>query len=249
MPDSELLHTRLPVPQDAEVADYKAVSVLAVLGLLAGLLTVTALLSPAMWIVVLVGLVLNSLALMRIAQEAPALIGRKAALAGLALSLFFGAVAVADWYTYSAMARREARQFATLWFENLRDREPQRAHQLTLSPNMRRPFDDKLWSVYYEGSDTREELESYLDRAEVKALMALGGKAQVRYYASPMQSQGAGNDIVSLVYAVTFPEAQEKKTFFLKLVLERHRLAKPARAEWRILNSEGGVGPDGRIKQ
>lgn len=248
MPDNEILHARIPAPQDADVAEYRAVSVLAVLGLLAGLLATTALLSPAMWIVPLAGIVLNGLALMRIAQEAPTLIGRKAALGGLILSVFFGSVAIADWYTYSEMVRREAQQFATLWFDSLRQQEPQKAHQLTRNPGVRRPLDDKLWSIYYEGSDAREELQAYIARPEIKALMTLRDKAQVRYYTSPVQSQEGGDDIVALVYAVTFPEAQQKKTFFLNLLLERHRLAQPSRAEWRIINSEGGVGPDGRRK-
>lgn len=249
MADTELLHSRLPAPQDAAVVEYQAVSILAVVGLLGGLLAATALLSPAMWFVALAGVVLNALALARIAREAPLLLGRKPALAGLILSVFFGAVATADWYTYNELVRREAQQFATLWFDSLRDREPQKAHQLALNPAARHPLDDKLWSVYYEGSEPREDLQAYIERPEVKALMTLGNQAQVRYYACPNQGQEKGNDIVVLVYAITFPEAGAKKTFFLKLVLERHHLAEPSRAEWRITNTEGGVGPDGRERR
>lgn len=167
MSDTELFHSRLPTPDEAEAVEYRAISALAVVGLLCGLAAATAILSPALWIVPLTGVLLNVLALGRIARETPALIGRKAALAGLLLSVFFGAVAMADWYTYSEMIRREARQFATLWFDSLRDHEPQKAHQLTRSPKTRRPFDDKLWEIYFDGSEPREDLKAYLERPEV----------------------------------------------------------------------------------
>lgn len=250
MSETELLHSRLPTPEEAEVTEYHAVSALAVVGLLCGLAAATAILSPALWIVALIGILLNVLALARIARDAPALIGRKAALVGLLLSVFFGAVAMTDWYTYSELLNREARQFATLWFDSLRDREPQKAHQLTRSPATRHPFDEKLWELYFNGSEPREDLKAYLERPEVRTLLALGDKAQVRYYASPSQSQEGGSDNISLVYAVTYPEAKQKKTFFLNLVLERDRFTdSPRRAEWRIVSTEGGVGPDGKARR
>jgi hypothetical protein len=248
MSDTEVIHSRIPNPEDTQVVQYHAVSAAAVIGLLLGLAAATALLSPVLWLVALVAVAVNVFALARIAREAPALVGYKAALAGLLLSLFFGSVAIADWYTYSDLLRREAKQFAALWFDSLRQREPQKAHQLTQNPGTRRPFDNKLWEPYFEGSDLRDDLKGYLGRPEVRALMNLGDKAQVRYYGSPTQSQDEGRDTVSLVYAVTYPEGQQKATFFINLVLERHRLASPARAEWRVVSSEGGVGPDGKAK-
>jgi len=249
MSDTERLPSRFSASEENEAADYHAVSALAVVGLLCGLAAATAILSPALWIVALLGVLLNVLALARIAREAPALIGRKAALVGLILSVFFGAVAMTDWYTYSELINREARQFAALWFDSLRDHEPQKAHQLTRPASTRRPFDEKLWDLYFDGSEPREDLKAYLERPEVRTLLDLGNKAQVRYYASPSQSQEGGSDSISLVYAVTYPEAKQKKTFFLNLVLQRDHLDSPPHAEWRIVSTEGGVGPDGKAKR
>jgi hypothetical protein len=247
MHDAETHSIHLSDPQDQEVLDYQAVSVLAVLGLIVGLLAVSALLTPVLWSVALAGIVLNGLALWRIAKEAPALIGRKPALVGLLLSVFFAGAAVGDWFTYRWLLRREATQFAALWFDFLRSDQPHKAHQLSRHPNTRRPLDEKLWKEYFEGSDQREELENYVARPEVRTLLALGPKAQVRYYDSPAQWQEGNRDAIDLVYAVTIPDAgQKKKSFFLNLILERHALGKPPRAEWQISNSEGGVRPDGK---
>jgi len=177
MSDTERLPSRFSASEENEAADYHAVSALAVVGLLCGLAAATAILSPALWIVALLGVLLNVLALARIAREAPALIGRKAALVGLILSVFFGAVAMTDWYTYSELINREARQFAALWFDSLRDHEPQKAHQLTRPASTRRPFDEKLWDLYFDGSEPREDLKAYLERPEVRTLLDLGNKA------------------------------------------------------------------------
>ena len=62
-----------------------------------------------------------------------------------------------------------------------------------------------------------------------------------------MQSQEAEQGR-RLAVTITSPSPRPKrKDLLLKLVLS-YRLAKPARAEWQIINSEGGVGPDGRLK-
>ena len=82
------IETRLSDPQDTEMAEYRAVSGLAVCGLLVALLALVALIHPACWIVPPVAILLCLAALIRIANEDLALVGRKAALAaGLATML------------------------------------------------------------------------------------------------------------------------------------------------------------------
>lgn len=249
MPDSELLHTRLADPQDDEIIQYHSVSGLAVVGLIVGVFAAAAMLTPAMWIVAWVGIVLNLLALWRVAREAPALIGRKAAWIGLTLSVFFAAAALSDFFVYRWLVVREAKQVAALWFEFLSVHEPQKAHQLTRHPTSRHPLDDKLWDSYFEGSEQRQELQNYVTRPEVRTLLALGKAARVRYYATGGQWEEGNRDSVGLVYAVTFDDpgpARGRKTFFVSMILQRHRLASQARAEWQITSTEGGVGPDGK---
>jgi len=248
MPVMEDSHPRLADPRDDDVVQYQAVSALAVVGLIAGLLASTALLTPALWFVSLAGIAVNGLALWRIARQTPALVGRKAALAGMGLSIFFGAAGLGDWLAYRLLITREAREVAAAWFDQLQHDQPHKAHQLTRHPNIRLPLGDKLWKDYFEGSDLRMDLQTYVAKAEVRSLLALGDKAQVRFYRSAGPWQESGRDIVGLVYAVTIPKSQAeggKQTFFVNLILERHHLAAQARADWQITSTEGGVLPDG----
>ena len=252
--------------QDAELAQYRALSTLAVVGLIWGLLAPLAMIHPLLWGAPLLGILFSGLALRRIARYAPALVGRKAALLGLTLSLLFGTAAPANRLVYRWLVRREGRQFAFQWFGFLARGQPQKAYQLTLAPKYRQPLDDKLWDFYREGPRWQEELEHYVARPLVRTLLALGEqarasgepirsgptqvamgeKAVVRYYQTTSQWQTGEGDRVVQVYAVTYQDDQgdERKTFFVALNLQRVKL-ETGRANWHLDGVRDGFRPPG----
>jgi len=243
MSDTPVPPPHLSDTPDADVAEYRTLSGMAVTGLVFGVLSVLGALTPWLWFLAWIGVVLSALGLRRIAQRAPALTGRWAAVAGLVLSVFLASAAPAEWYTYREMLRGQARQFAGQWFQCLRGDEPQKAYQLTRHPAYRKPLDGRLWSYYGEGTELRDELQNYVARPEVRALLALGKKAQVRYYDTQRQWRENQSDMAYQVYAVTYEERGRKKTFFMGLVLARHELVNTRKAEWQVSSSEGGIRP------
>ncbi len=238
----EVYQSRLNLPEDPDAAQYRAVSGLAIVGLLAGLLSLLALVAPVLWAVAFVALIVNLKAIQRIAANAPALLGRKAALAGLAFSVIALCAAPADWIVYRRLVRQEARQFADLWFDYLRADQPHRAHQLTVGPTSRDPFDDKLWESYRD-EQARSMLQQFIVKPEVRTLLALGDKATVRYYATESQWAEGDRDRVYQTFAVTYPDSDGLKTFFIGLLLEREIDAPTGHAYWQISRSLGGVTP------
>ena len=118
---------------DEEVARYRALSSLAVAGLLAGLLSPLAMFAPVLWLVPLAAVVLSGLALRRIAARWPELVGRPAALAGLMLGVAFLVAAPVDDLVYRYFLRQQARQFAEIWIDAVRHGEVYKAHQLMLA--------------------------------------------------------------------------------------------------------------------
>ena len=104
---------------DEELTAYRSVSSAAVVGLLLALLSAVAFLSPWLWSVPVLALAVCAAALARIARADSLLTGRKAAWAGVILSTFLLATAVAEWATYRHLLAAEARQFAELWFEEM----------------------------------------------------------------------------------------------------------------------------------
>jgi hypothetical protein len=239
----ETPQTRLSDPQDEEVTQYQAVSGLAVAGLIAGLLAPAALAHPLLWIAPLVGILLCALALNRIRREAPVLVGRKLALVGLMLSMLCGAAAPSEWLAHQWIIDAEARRFARVWFEFLRADEPLKAIQLEDHGSVRRPLDDSLAKAYPPGSEARQALLTWVGQPEVRALLALRDRADVRYYDTEERSRAPSEDFVKQVYAVTYDEAGQKKSFFVRLFLERDIVADEGRAYWRVLGCDGGIRP------
>jgi hypothetical protein len=231
-------------PQDAQLAEYRALAGQAVLALIFGLLSPVALIDPLLWAVPLLGLLFSVWALRRIKRYAPAMIGRKAALSALALSLLFAAAAPADWLLYRKLVGDEARQVADLWFRCLLDDQPQKAHQLTMAPQFRQPLGNKPWDFYRGNPRWRQALEDYVQLPLIRTLLALGPRALVRFYQTAGQARDNENDAVDLLYAVTYEESGERKSFFVSVRLLRTKLASGG-ADWRIQQTDGGVKPEG----
>jgi hypothetical protein len=231
-------------PQDAELAEYRALAGQAVLGLIFGLLAPLALVDPMLWSLPALGIVFSGWALRRIKRNAPAMSGRKLALSGLMLSLLFLAASPADWLIYRRMVDAEARQFAPLWFKYLAQDAPQMAHELTMAPQSRPPLDDRLWALYRNNARSRQRLEYYVKMPLVRTLLALGPKAQVRFYQTTAQARDGDDDVVDQVYAVTYEEEGERKSFFVLVKMTRVKL-RGGGAGWRILETIGGVRPEG----
>jgi len=227
--------------QDTEFAEYRIVSSQAVLGLIVGLLSPLAVLDPSLWCVPILGVILSVWALRRIKKNAPVVVGRKMAWTGLALSLFFITSVPAYSLVYRTIVRNEAEQFSDLWFQYLVQNQPQKAHQLTLAPGLRQPLNDRLWDYYRNSPRPRKELETYVGNPTVRTLLELGPRARARFYQTAGQLRDDGSDQVVLLYAVTYEESGEKKSFFVTLSASRTTLA-DGTAGWHILGASGG-GP------
>lgn len=231
-------------PQDAELAVYRALSGQAVLGLIFGLLAPLAMIDPMLWAIPIVGAIFSWRALRRIKNNSPALVGRKMALIGLTLSLLFLAAAPADLVVYRRMVCDEARQFSALWFKYLTQDEPHKAHQLTVSPESRQPLDGHLWDFYRTESRLRRALRGYVEVPLIRTMLALGPRAQVRFYQTTGQTRENNSDKVDQLYAVTYEEGGERKSFFVLVRMERLKLSRGG-AGWRITETEGGIRPEG----
>ena len=199
---------------------------------------------PLLWALPALGTIFSVWGLRRIRSRKGELIGRKLAWPGLILSLLFLALAPADLLAYRWMIRSEARQFSALWFRYLSQEEPQKAFQLYQSPQFRQPLDDRLWDYYRHTPQQRDALNKFVKLPVVRTLLALGPKAQVRFYQTGGEGREDDNDWVDQYYAATYEEQGERKSFFVLVHMSRQKLGN-GQAGWRILNAEGGVRPEG----
>jgi hypothetical protein len=225
-----------------ELPNYRPLSVAAVVGLVLGLLSLVALLHPVLWLLPPLAVVVNLYALSGIDQSGTRT-GRGLAVAGLAVALLAGAAAPARVYSYEYLQRRDARQIAEQWFDSLRNGQPQVAHQLTLSPDVRAHGDQEIWSLYQQSESQRKNLRDYVASPVVRTLLELGPKAQVRYYDNEMAQTDGRIDLVKDVYAVTYEDQGKPKSFFIQMELMRALKPETGPVEWRVSSHDGGYRP------
>jgi hypothetical protein len=224
-----------------EVA-YRPVSGWAVAGLLLGLASVFALAAPLLWTVPALGLAASAIALWRLSRPANVAIGHTAALCGLALALIFGTAAPSATLSNRWYLVRQADALAQSWFGYLRANEPAQAAQLLEAAGRRQTRSDQL-EQYYQQSEPRKELRTFVDQPLVTTLLALGSQAEVRLYESADIDHNEQRDLVTLYYAVTRQQDGRPKTFFVKLMVDRSIDRKTRQPSWQILSTSGGARP------
>ncbi|MCI0333417.1 MAG: hypothetical protein L0228_09360 [Planctomycetes bacterium] len=115
-----------------QVADYRSVSVLALLSLLIGLTSPLILVSRLFLILPLLGAALSLIALRRIATSSELLAGRWAATAGLALCVACGIAAFSRDGVTRYMRTTQAEEFGREWLLMLASNETEQAFRMTV---------------------------------------------------------------------------------------------------------------------
>ncbi|NUQ62885.1 MAG: hypothetical protein HUU20_10370 [Pirellulales bacterium] len=245
MVSTGISHAHLSEQPEEEIQPYRPVSGLAVAALVLGLLSLAAWIEPFLAVVSAIGILVGFGALRQIAGNASEMIGRKAALAGLCLSFFSLIGATAAWYTYRVMVRHEAKQFAQQWFDLVFSKQTHKAFDMTsdaTSPPPAPPMVEGAPPLPAARSQPPGH-EVYAGRDDVRALAAVGNRAQARYYQTEVQRRKDGGDELQQVYAVTYDNDGTKTTFFVRLKLERLIDEKKRSAYWQLKSSEAGIKP------
>jgi hypothetical protein len=183
-----------------------------------------AVLGAVLWLIPPIAIAINLLALRRINRYWPGLVGRPIAWAGLALAIIAAVAAptrlqVRDW-----LLATEGQRIAELFFELLRDDKPELAYQLTPERNTNLPFGGALWAQYRANAERMDSVRSFVDEPAVRALLELGPRATVRFFANEEHQQIDNQDGLVRLYAVTYQDKLDKpRTFFVRIVLVRKR--------------------------
>jgi hypothetical protein len=230
---ADLMEVR-PGPANDEVAQsYREISAWAVFGLVFGFLALTSFLHPGFLVLAVAGIAINAAALARIKSHDPPLLGRKAALFGLILSLIAGVCAPVPLVVEQRRFNREAEQVGVKWLKLLARQDFAAAHQLTMSASMRWPAND-VEDNYRQYQDTQDALIDFIREPVTQALASLGDKVEIRFLRSDeVKRDGPGFGIMAL-YAASFRDKDELKSFLIKLSLIRQRSAETGVNPWQV---------------
>jgi hypothetical protein len=144
------------------------------------------------------------------------------------------------------MLASRAEQVALQWFAALANEEPQIAQQLSSPAGLRAHLSDpaKLWTYYRNSADRRRELERFVNDRLVRTLLALDGASKVRLYSTNVTVVDEQHAVVGQTYSVTYDDGGARKTFFVKLTLERSTQRGSDKIDWRVMSYVGGVEPE-----
>ena len=223
---------------------YRPYATSAVVAVALGLFSWLPLCGALLWPVPLVALAVALLALRRIRLSGGSLAGRGLALLGLALAVFFAVAVASHSVTIGIFLERDARPFSRHWLEQLLDREPHRAHQLTREPQSRVSLRDDLWEEYRSNDFLRQALETFVEEPLPRYLLACGDRLKIRFVGTEWRQLRLAGQALSHVYAVTHvDERGEALTFFARVVVARTRHPQTGMFGLTVQRFEAGVRP------
>lgn len=223
--------------------EYQSVERWAIVSLLMGLLSPLAMAAPVMWIVPILGWLSGGVALAKLRNE-PGRPGRVLVLASLALSTFFLFVPVAKMVSVRILLAGQPRPVADQFFKYLQEGRPEKALGLKWVADYRNGVGDNAWLFFRSDSDANADLRSFVSQPMNRMLLELGDDAQVRFYKTALVGVSGERAQVDYWYAITFTgENNQKKTYFISILLERKPTRDPNLNPWRVRNVTGGFDP------
>ena len=221
-----------------DVAEYPRVNRAAVMALLLGLVSAGALANPLLWFLPLAGIVLAIIALRLIARSDEAVLGRRAALIGLVLSLVFITWAASQHFVRQELLYRQAREHAEYWLGLVLEGRLHEAHQLTLAKDHRQSPNANLNEMYLDKSDLLESFEAFCDQSPMSKVIELGSKGRMRFVSREgIESDkpiGSIVDIVTQQFAIDSAEGDTSQTIPLAIGIAKSRLRRTGEAHWVI---------------
>ncbi|MCR5358757.1 MAG: hypothetical protein K6E55_02595 [Thermoguttaceae bacterium] len=216
---------------------FSAVSLSAVFALVAGVFSLLYLVSRAFWPIPAAAVCIAILAFWRIGRSGGRLTGTALARAALVLALIpFSAVPIQE-SIYRRELVRQAREFFPLVIEAAQKGDSLALCQFKRYQTSREHIDDETAFWKQQLSDPLGSMEAVnlLGNKVLLAICNLGDNAKITYQktAGISYDKKADADIICMIYAVTYSEHDEKKTFLIPFYGARTRDKKNGVALWR----------------
>ncbi|MDR1959826.1 MAG: DUF4190 domain-containing protein [Planctomycetaceae bacterium] len=238
--------------ESQSVAEYRSVSLSAIISLVLGILSVTFLFHWGFFFVPILAFFFAVLALVRFRFTGEMLWGHWMPPIAMFLALFFTAFHYTMWFCFDRILMTQARQFAPLVFDALKEDDLPRYLELQRLRFQRQKTVSSIeerWKPLGKSEEEAESIDMLTKETLLRTLIALGDKADVTFYKSGGVSHDT-SDYVSLIYAVTYPNGTgEKETFFVKVFLQRildevtEQGVTVVRAGWKFNSLKGPILP------
>lgn len=244
---------------EENLQNYRSVNRTSIVGFVLGLLSAASLLHWLLLPIAIAAVLISSLALLQIRAHGGRLLGRKAALAGIALGIFFLAFTTTKEYVRRGELDRQARQHSDKWLELLHEGDlPNlyKAFELQRRYPERQPlgtdlallFGDPAESTEFDSSMVDDELRelvmprmdfrSFLKRPMIKEILGSGPESEITFVQVAGRNKKGDNDIVILEYSIRYKKEDRFKTTRFHVKMARNYYDDIREAHWHVVEIE-----------
>lgn len=181
---------------------YRAVSGLAVLALVLGILSAAAMVGPILWSIPLLAAITALIAMRRI-RASDDLVGWNIAFLGLLLAVLFGIAGPARTMSRQHWLASRAEAFCDQFFKFLQVKNSHAAHQLRQPAGTRKPLSDKLAESYEKDAASQAGLEKFIAEEPVKSLLEVADKVTIQRTATEVVGHDDRTDLFAIRYLIT----------------------------------------------
>lgn len=232
---------------DLRIVDRAPLSVFAIVGLVAGLLSPLAMINQFLWLVPGFALLINALTLMHIERASGTRRGAGIAIAGLVLSLVFLVAAPTRLFVRHWHIGKRADQVGKTWINYLIQNEPYKAYALTQSMQERPMLDTGLQEYYESDPKMHRGFERFAKRIDVvRSLLNIGSSSggrrgvSVRLHDREEFVEAKSRDWITNVYAIEHNDADgSRATYYVRLQISRDANDVKTIGFWRVLTFRG----------
>jgi hypothetical protein len=223
---------QLSAAEEADLVRYGAISPLAIGALVLGVLSALSLTTLLALFVPVVAVLVALVALRQIGKSNGAIVGRWAALTGLALALVFASTAIGRLVSREFILRAQARQFADQWLQIVREGKLQQAHQLQLPPGERQLAGVSLAQFYANSPAARDQFAALFRGDPLRDIARDGKQSSLRFVRYGQHYALTGLDQLELFYQLHSPVSEKRREFMV--VVERMTQGKGSPGTWRL---------------
>ena len=225
----------VPLDEAEAVASYRSVSVLAVAAIIVSLPSPLALVASPLVIIPAAGLFLALLALRQIATSGGVTVGRSLALTALALSVCFGTAAVSAGYIQTRLLAQQARPWAQVYIDLIRDGQLAAAYELGLPPQQRQPLDADLDTFYAAEQPRIDALNDFQSHAFTRILTDLSKDDRVEFVRLVDRRERGTRQYITLQYRVDYADnTRNDQSLFIRT--EEQPGIDPMPSAWIIID-------------
>lgn len=238
---SEVAEPLPPQLTETRVESYQALSVMAMVCLVTGIISIAAMAHPVFWVFPVVAVMVGMLALRRIRRSEGELTGKTPATAGMTLGVVFLLAGVGAFYVPRWQGQRDAINLGFQFLQYLQAGETARAINLKEPPGFQLPENANFAEAYATNRKAQKRLASFIAEEPIVGVLGrLGGKSTISLYDTEAYGRIEGEEGTYVVYQVDYEEGGESHQFLVMLhCMYRRNVKKPIEGGWFIHNITG----------